>query len=97
MRYKPKSVGFYRLMMKNGSDNFRSAAVLDVIQHVKEKGAEVFIYEPTVHEQYFLGCPVVRDITHFKKYSSVIVTNRKSDQLADVETKIFSRDIFGDN
>lgn len=97
LRESPRTIGFYRLVMKAGSDNFRSAAVIDIIQSVKASGAEVIIYEPSFGERYFMEAEVIQDLVEFKSRSNLIVANRASDELVDVEDKIFTRDVFGDN
>jgi len=97
LKQKPKVVGFYRLVMKEGSDNFRSSAIQGIMKRIKAKGIEVVIYEPSLYEQTFFGSRVIEDIDEFKQYSDIIVANRRSDILEDVDAKCFSRDLFGDN
>lgn len=97
LRERPRTVGFYRLVMKAGSDNFRSAAVIDIIQSVKASGVEVIIYEPSFGERYFMQAEVIQDLAEFKSRSNLIVANRSSGELVDVDDKIFTRDVFGDN
>ena len=91
----PKIVGFYRLVMKEGSDNFRSSAIQGIMKRIKAKGIEVVVYEPSLEVEVFFGSIVIRELDVFKKMSDVIVANRKSDSLGDVDIKVFSRDIFG--
>ncbi len=91
----PKVVGFYRLVMKEGSDNFRSSAIQGIMKRIKAKGIEVVVYEPSLEVEVFFGSIVIRELDVFKKMSDVIVANRKSDSLGDVDKKVFSRDIFG--
>jgi UDPglucose 6-dehydrogenase len=91
----PKVVGFYRLVMKEGSDNFRSSAIQGIMKRIKAKGIEVVVYEPSLAVEVFFGSIVIRELDVFKKMSDVIVANRKSDSLGDVDKKVFSRDIFG--
>jgi UDPglucose 6-dehydrogenase len=97
LKQKPKVVGFYRLVMKEGSDNFRSSAIQGIMKRIKAKGIEVVIYEPSLYEQTFFGSRVIEDIDEFKQYSDIIVANRRSDILEDVHAKCFSRDLFRDN
>ena len=97
LKLKPKVVGFYRLVMKEGSDNFRSSAIQGIMKRIKAKGIEVVIYEPSLHQDTFFGSRVIENIDEFKQYSDIIVANRRSDILEDVDAKCFSRDLFGDN
>lgn len=90
----PKTVGIYRLVMKTGSDNFRAAAILDVMDQLSQKGIEVIIYEPVWQEASFDGFRVTKDLAQFKAASHVIVSNRLSAELKDVEDKVYTRDIF---
>ncbi len=93
----PKVVGVYRLVMKSGSDNFRDSAIQDIIRTLRSKGIELVIYEPASRENSYEGCPVISDLAHFKKTSDVIIANRNAEELKDVEEKVFTRDIFGNN
>ena len=97
LKLAPKNVGFYRLVMKEGSDNFRSSAIQGVMKRIKAKGIEVFVFEPELDKSEFFGSQVLTDFDHFKEISDIIVTNRKDECLSDVYNKCFSRDIFGDN
>ena len=97
LKLKPKVVGFYRLVMKEGSDNFRSSAIQGIMKRIKAKGIEVVIYEPSLHEDTFFGSRVIENIDEFKRYSNIIVANRRSDVLEDVHAKCFSRDLFRNN
>lgn len=97
LKLKPKKVGFYRLVMKEGSDNFRSSAIQGVMKRIKAKGTEIVVYEPELEDSEFFGSKVISDLDDFKKTCDVIITNRKAESLKDVEDKCFSRDIFGES
>ena len=94
LKTNPEVIGIYRLTMKSGSDNFRSSAIQDIINILKEYKKEILIYEPTLNEEEFNGCKVTNDLDSFKENSDIIMANRVAEELKDVKKKVYTRDIF---
>ena len=94
IKLKPKVVGIYKLVMKEGSDNIRESSIQGIMKRIKSKGISVIVYEPRIQEHSFFNSEVIKDLKEFKKKSDLIICNRMSKELKDVQKKIFTRDIF---
>ena len=97
LKFKPKTVGIYRLVMKGNSDNFRYSAIQDIIKILKNKGIKIIIFEPNIKDSHYKNIKVIKDFKQFSNQSDLIISNRKSSQLNKSNKNIYTRDIFKSN
>src|SRR5690606_6667801 len=93
----PKKVVVYRLILKSGSANIRASAIQGVMKLIKANGVDVVVYAPVIKEETFFCFLITKDLESFKKECDVIISNRKAPELADVEEKVYTRDLFGND
>ena len=94
LKQAPRTVGVYRLTMKSNSDNFRSSAILDVMERLRGKGVDIVVYEPTLTADSYCGYRRIADLEEFKRMADIIIANRSTPELSDVSGKIYTRDLF---
>lgn len=94
---KPNTVGIYRLIMKSNSDNYRDSSIIGIIDRLKESSIEILIYEPSISQNHFEGSSILSNLDEFKDRSNLIIANRVSNEIVDVISKVYSRDIYNDN
>ena len=97
LKINAKTIGVYRISMKQGSDNWRESSIIDIIKLLKKKGKKIIIYEPYISKKEFLGFPIINNISIFKNQSNLVITNRMQEELEDIKNKVFTRDIFNIN